>query len=150
MPKAMDEFHKAKADYTASLGKLTQVIDAVGKELGELEAKKAALSTEVAMISQGLQPLRQEAEGQRREVSKAYEDARLAKIEGDKVVAEINKEISKLRQQADEAAQKAEAAYVKHMNERQAEITAIDKVLEAKKQELADFQKKWAKNFKEA
>lgn len=145
MAKAIESFNEAKGDLTAAMVKFTNVIDAAQREVADLESQKAVLAAEVASISRSLQPLRTEADGQRREASKAYEAARIANVEGEKQMAELNEKLQKLRQQADDAQQRAEAAYVEHMKTRQQEINEIDKKLEQKKKELADFHKKWAK-----
>jgi len=136
------EIAKARAEAVEAIDAFVKLFDGLEAECAVLEAKKATLTAEVGHIQNGLTPLQQERDGQRKEVSRAYEEARLAKVEGDKQKAAMQAELNKLETQVVAAKKKAEDAYAQHIGERAKEMDAIDRKLADKKKAYEDFLKK--------
>jgi chromosome segregation ATPase len=147
MSKALDEFESAQADLVKACTTLTGKLKALVGECAALEGRKATLAVEVAAISDGLEPLKREREGQRREVSKAYEAVREAQIEADKKKAAINMQIQDLEKQAEEARIKAENSATNALIAKQKELDDLDKQLEVKKRLLGEFKAKLMKDL---
>ena len=134
-----------KAELKASLDKALEALTAAKDEVASLETQKLSLQAEVAKLTTAIEPLRKEADGQRRSMREIFLEQEKAGKELDSIKAAIVREsqdLAKRKADAEKVIEEAKASKFKDLEAKEAELNAR---IKAKEEKLAAFQAEWTK-----
>lgn len=134
-----------QAEMKASLDKAIHAMASVNDEVTALDVKKATLQAEVMTLSKAVEPLRQEAEGQRRATREIFLEQEKAGKELDSVKTAITRAQEDLAKQKADAEKVIEDAKVSKIRDIEAKIKALEEKLSEKQKKLDAFQAEWSK-----